>query len=39
MDPVEKLSPRWPEEYLNLLRYTLDLNEIGEHTSELQSQR
>ena len=26
MDPVEKLSPRWLEEYLNLLRYTLDLN-------------
>jgi hypothetical protein len=26
MDPVEKLSPRWTEEYLTQLRYTLDLN-------------
>jgi hypothetical protein len=26
MDPVEELSPRWAEEYLTQLRYTLDLN-------------
>jgi hypothetical protein len=26
MDPVEELSPRWTEEYLTQLRYTLDLN-------------
>ena len=26
MDPMEKLSPRWTEEYLNQLCFTLDLD-------------
>jgi|694.fasta_scaffold14567_2 hypothetical protein len=26
MDPVEEPSPRWTEEYLTQLCYTLDLN-------------
>ena len=40
MDPVEKLSPRWTEEYLTQLRYTLDLNakqtlELTERNNQL----
>jgi hypothetical protein len=26
MDPVEELSPRWTEEYLTQLCYTLEMN-------------